>query len=848
MQFYTHCSRFKSKILCRGYDETGNRVQESINYSPTLFVEGRVEEDKKWFNVYNKPVAPMHFDSMYEATDFANRYKDTDGFTVYGMTNYIYPYLNERFPEVDFNFNNIRIGYIDIETSSEGGFPDTKQGNHEIYLISLKFRSTMYVFSWGKLNEYKKNEDDVLFFACDDEKEMLFKFVNVWKQLDLDIISGFNHNLFDIPYIYSRFVRIFEDGDKIFRELSPFKQINVRMQEVMGKEFPIVDIVGVSILDYIDLYKKFGYRILESYSLNHVAYTELGEKKLSYDEYSSLEDLYNKNPQRYVEYNIRDTRLVEKLERKKALIQLVVIMAYACKINYTDCFSSVRSWDVLIHNYLWNTGKVVPTHGSGIAKIRQIAGGYVKNPQVGKHGWCASFDATSLYPHIAIQYNISPEKYIGKWKKIIDVDDMVKNRALSDPELQDYLKNNNCCIGGASTLFKQDGAGFIPNIMSMLFKKRQQYKKEMIAQENRLAHNTDKTAKQKIEYEISKFNSLQMAFKILLNAGYGAFSNEYFRWYSDDLAESITLSGQLSIKWAEKTVNKLLNGICNNTKDYVIAIDTDSVYVSLDDIIAMSSLDTTDAQKVVDFIDKMSEETIRPLFNKSLSNLQVLTNCREQKIDMKRELIGDRAFWLSAKHYIINYWDAEGVRYQEPRLKMLGIEAIKSSTPEVCRIAIKNAINIIMRKTEKDLQDFIKEFRAKYNTLRFEELAFPRGVNNIDQYIEGDGFAKGTPINVKGAIIFNKLIDKYDLHIPPITSGTKIRFCYLMEPNPTGCNVIATPNFLPEEFHLENFIDRNKMFDKTFIQPILSITQHIGWDVEKRAKITKFFGKNKETT
>lgn len=836
MEFYTYCARFKNKILVRGYDKKGKRVNKEVHYKPTHFLESDKGE-KNWFTVFNKPVSPIEFDSMYEASQFVRQYKEVQGVNVYGFPNYVYPFLNENFPEINFDPARVRIGYIDIETDSTGSFPNTREGLHEVQLITLRFRDAIYVLGFGPTNIFKTSNENVKYIAFDNEADMLKGFIDLWSSVDLDIITGWNLNLFDIPYLVVRINRIL--GEEEVKRLSPYNRIDVREEFIMGKEYPLINLNGITILDYMDVYKKFGYRILESYSLNYVSYAELGERKLNYSEYSSLAELYEKDPQKFTDYNIKDTNLVYRLEEKLGLLQLVMIMAYTAKMNYIDCFSSVRSWDVLIHNFLYNKGKVVPSYLSDTQKLRQIAGGYVKEPILGLHEWVVSYDATSLYPHVAIQYNISPEKYLGKYKKIFTTDELL-NGALEDKELRTHLKENNCCISGASVLFKQDSPGFIPQLMESLFAKRKEYKKKMIECDRKIHDaNLSDDEKQKASYDKSKFNSLQMAFKILLNSGYGSLSNQYFRWYQDDLAESITLSGQLSIRWAEKTVNDMLNNYLkkDEKKDFVAAIDTDSVYVNFSELV--KGLET---QKAVNTLENISKNVITPLFNKNFKTLMNLTNCKRQLIDMKREIIGDRAVWTGKKHYIINYWDKEGVRNSEPELKIMGIESIKSSTPEVCRDKINEAIKIMMRGTENQLQSFVKNFRNEFNSLTFDAIAFPRGCNNIKEYTEGNTYKKGTPAHVKAAIMFNNMLNKHpEVRAQPIQSGQKIKWAYLKMPNPIQDTCIGAPDYLPPEFELEQFIDKDIMFEKAFLQPVKSIADYLGWRVEKKPTLNKFF-------
>ncbi len=855
MKQYTNCVRIKDNIYLRGVDIGGKRVVEKLKYQPTLFVKSQqksnTNDDKKWYTVFDERVYPINFDSMYAATDFQKQYKDVQGFDIFGSTNYVYPFLNERFNEIDFNSNLIRVGYIDIETETEFGFPDVRNPKEEITLITIKFRGTFYVWGTSKYGEYKQHRSDVRYVKCKDEVELFTKFMKMWQILDLDIVTHWNGQLFDMPYIHNRVVAIM--GPEFIKKLSPYGIVQMReMHDHLGNDHEVVDIYGITSLDYMDLYKKFGYNILESYSLNFVCYSELGEEKTDHSQFVNFKDFYTNDWQLFTEYNIRDVELIEKLNDKKKLLELVMVLAYIAKANFIDVFSAVRMWDCLIHNFLHPRGKVVPSGLSGEEKTRQIAGGFVKDPQIGEHLFVCSFDATSLYPKVDIQYNISPEKYVCNVSeldfglRIANADEILAGY-YSEPKLVNYLQSNNFCITGSGAIFKQDSMGFIPQIMTMLFEKRKAYKDLMLEAEGKLEDNKVTLTKEEIhilENEVSKYNSLQMAMKILLNSGYGALSNQYNRWYNDILAEAITLSGQMSIKWVENSVNTLLDTMLDTKgMDYIVAIDTDSTYIRLAEIIKKYCKHTT-IHEQIKFMDNFCNNFITPQMKRELEKLRILTNCKTQEIHMKRELLSNKAIWTGKKHYIINMYVKESVWYDKPKLKMMGIEAIKTSTPSVCRKMIKDSIDLIMNSDERSLQEFIKETRETYDKLGVIDIAFPRSCNNVDKYVSKEStFIKGTPIQSRAAIIYNKLLKdkKLDQLYQSIKSGDKIKYCYLTLPNIIQQNAIGFLTNLPPEFKLDKYIDRELMFEKSFLGPVKLITDKIGWAAVKKPNLLKFF-------
>ena len=380
-------------------------------------------------------------------------------------------------------------------------------------------------------------------------------------------------------------------------------------------------------------------------------------------------------------------------------------MAYEAKVNYEDVFGQVKYWDVLIHNYLKNKKIVIPQK-SHSSKSEKFEGAYVKDPQVGQHKWVMSFDLNSLYPHLIMQYNMSPETLVtGEYMKLT-VDNMLQEVILDIPDQTTITPNG--------ALYRKDKLGFLPEMMQDIYNDRTVYKKKML----KAKQDYEDTKDPKYLKYISRYNNIQMARKISLNSAYGAIGNQYFRYYDLAIAEGITTAGQLSIRWIEKKINQYLNKLLNTDKDYVIASDTDSIYVTFDDLIKK-----VNPKNPIDFLDTIAKEKIEPFIDKSYKQLADYVHAYDQKMFMKREVIADKGIWTAKKRYILNAWDVEGVRYKEPQLKVMGIEAVKSSTPAPCRVKIKEALIIIMGGDEKQLNDFLITFRNEFNKLPPEELS-----------------------------------------------------------------------------------------------------------------------------
>jgi DNA polymerase elongation subunit (family B) len=568
--------------------------------------------------------------------------------------------------------------------------------------------------------------------------------------------------------------------------------------------------------------------------LDHIALVELGQQKLDHSEFDTFKDFYSGNWKKFIDYNIVDVELVDRLEDKMKLIELAITMAYDAKVNYVDVFYQVRMWDTIIFNYLKKRNIVIPQKEDS-QKDAKYAGAYVKEPIPGKYDWVVSFDLNSLYPHLIMQYNISPETLLEERHPTVNVD-----KILNEQITFEMYKNNAVCANGA--MYRKDVRGFLPELMDKIYKDRTVYKKKMLAAKQEY----EKTPTEKLKKEIARCNNIQMARKIQLNSAYGAIGNQYFRYYKLANAEAITLSGQVSIRWIENKMNAYLNNILSTEEvDYVIASDTDSIYLNLgplvDKFLASKSGDKT---TVVSLLDKICQEKLEPFIESSYQELADYVSAYEQKMFMKRENIAERGIWTAKKRYILNVWDSEGVRYADPKLKIMGLEAVKSSTPAPCRTMIKEAISIIMNGTEDDVIKYIEDSRTKFRQMSPEEVAFPRSVSDVDKYRSSASvYEKGTPIHVRGALLYNHYVkqNKLDTKYSFIQNGEKIKFLYLTKPNPIHENVISFIQDFPHELNISKYVDYNLQFEKSFVDPLKAILDSIGWSVEKTISLESFF-------
>ena len=822
-RLYSNVTLLGDSILCRGY-ENGDPVSFKEIIKPTLFVPS---PKGKWKSLTGEKMTPVVQDGARRAREFIEKYKDVNNFEVHGYERFVYQWISEKYPgQLRFNMSDMKIITIDIEVACENGFPDVEASQEEMLCITIKDLATGKFITWGT-REAKVDTEYRVFWT---EQEMLTDFHKWWCSNTPDIITGWNCNLYDIPYICRRLERVL--GEKWQKSLSPWNKVNMREVYIQGRRNLAYDILGVSILDYLDLYRKFTYTNQESYRLEHIATVELGEGKLDHSEFENFKDFYTEHWQKFVEYNIKDVDLVDRLEKKMKLLELAVTMAYDAKVNFEDVYSQVRMWDTLIYNYLKERKICVPPRQES-KKDDKYAGAYVKEPIPGLYDWVVSFDLNSLYPHLIMEYNISPETLVPTRYPSISVDKILNGEIDID---SDY------CVAANGAQYRKDIQGFLPEMMQKIYDERTIYKKKMLIAKS----DYEKTGDKELQADISAFNNIQMARKIQLNSAYGAIGNQYFRYFNIANAEAITLSGQLSIRWIENKMNSYINKILKTKEvDYVIASDTDSIYLNLGSLVETVFKGREKSDKsVLRFLEKVCDVEFEKYIQNSYEALATTVNAYDQKMFMKRENIANKGIWTAKKRYILNVWNSEGVQYSEPKLKMMGIEAVKSSTPAACRTAIKDALKVIMNGTESDVQEFVGNFRKKFETMPPEDIAFPRGCNGVGKFSNpATIYSKGTPIHVRGALLYNfhakknKVTHKY----PLIQEGEKVKFLYLRRPNKINENVISFFQTLPKEFGLDKYIDFDLQFQKSFLDPLQVIMDTINWKAEKIATLEDLF-------
>lgn len=829
-RFYTNVQMVGNNFLVRGY-ENGKSVIFKEEFSPTLFVKSNKETQYKTLEGEN--VEPIQPGTVKDCREFYKKYEDVEGFKIYGNDRYVFQYISEKYPEdeVKFDIKKINLVTIDIEVKSEEGFPDPDSCSEEMLTISMQDYATKKITTWGR-KPYTPSQDNVTYHYFEDEIDMLNNFIYHWNKNPPEVVTGWNCRLYDIPYLCGRIDRIM--GLKKLKLLSPWGLVTNEEIFINGRKFNVYDIAGTTTLDYLELYKKFTYTNQESYRLDYIAQVELGQKKLDHSEFDTFKEFYTKDWKKFVDYNIIDVELVDRLEDKMKLIELALTMAYTAKVNFVDVMFQVRMWDTIIYNYLKKRNIVIPPKDKS-DKSEKYAGAYVKEPKPGVYDYVVSFDLNSLYPHLIMQYNVSPETLIEEKHPSVTVE-KVLNKQINFELYKDY----SVCPNGA--MYRKDIKGFLPELMEKMYAERVIFKKKMIDAKKQY----EKTPTKDLEKEIARCNNIQMAKKISLNSAYGAIGNQYFRYYKLANAEAITLSGQLSIRWIENKMNQYLNKILSTKDvDYVIASDTDSIYLNLGPLVdKFFSNKSDDKTTIVDLLDKICKEKFEPFIENSYQELASFVNAYSQKMSMKRENIADRGIWTAKKRYILNVWDSEGVRYEEPKLKIMGIEAVKSSTPAPCRKMIKDALKLMMNGTEDDVIKFIDNARNEFKKMTPEEISFPRTVSDVTKHKNSSTiYSKGSPIHVRGALLYNHYIkergltNKYSI----INNGEKIKFIYLKKANPIRENVISFISDFPKEIGIDKYIDYDLQFEKAFLEPLKVILDAIGWNVEKTVNLELFF-------
>lgn len=846
MFFYTNVTNDGKQILFRGH-KNGKKIIQKIDFAPSLFIESNSGEFK---SIRGKKLERKKFDTFREMKDFKNEMFSIENIKLYGTTKVDTQFINEYFDELNFDINQICIKSLDIETTTENGRIDTVNAPEKILLITLKDFNTKEIITLGcwdfhfdkeKIEKILKKQNikididrlnNFRYIKCDDEKDLLIKFIDYWSSDYPDIVTGWNIDFFDITYISRRILKIL--GEKHLNKMSPWGKYTEETKEISEDNIiQSIKWLGISSLDYMSVYSKFSYKKLENLKLDTVAKEELNRSKLEH-EYPSFREFYQNDPYTFTLYNIIDVDLIDEFEEKLKLIQMIIEMAYEARCNYEDVFGTIVTWESILYNYFMKKKMIIDMKDDDISnRFHSVVGGYVKDISSSSYEWCVGFDATSLYPSIIMAVNMSPETLIDNCKLNYANLETVEKIVMRSFDLTRLKENNHSCAANGQE-FNRESKGLFPEIVEYFFDVRQKAKKEMLRLE---AMNSD---------DIKKISSLyvkQMAYKILLNGFYGAIANKYFVYFDPRIAEGITLTGQTIIKNGEYYTNKFLSDLFKKDYDYCYYIDTDSLHITLNDLVKKYYKDL-DNREISHILSKVCEDVITPEIRKICSSLGDYLNLYDkEKISFKREFIASRGIYTAKKRYCLYVYNSEGVEYDPPKPKITGLEIVRTNIPKISRNKLKDSVVICLSKKNDDLINFIQEFEYEWKTLSYSEVASPTGVNNILKYsIKDESFIKGTPMHVKAALTYNKLLEQFDLtNREYIKDGDKIKYVHLKEPNPFGNETIAFIDTIPEEFGVQEYIDYDIMFDKTFTSPLRKITDALNWKLKKESTLDDMF-------
>lgn len=837
---YTYVGTISKRVFARARKADGSPVYAEIDYTPIYYLptDDVTQADAKGYD--GTPLQSFMCDSIKDGKEFLEKHPEA-----FGDIQPEYMLLSDTYGKQDapFDMDRLYIWNLDIEVARDPvrGHAPVEDPFNAITAITVKWThmGQSGIVCYGT-KPYVAKPDET-YVPCKDEHELVAAFLTDLKGGGdyPDIFTGWNVQGHDIPYFVNRAKKLFPE--EIWSAISPFEWLSEKTAMFYGQEHLNIDVKGIAILDYYELYRKFTYTQQENYKLDHIAHTELGRNKVDYKKHRSLDKLYDEDHQKFIEYNINDVKLVDELDQKLKLIELVCALAYMAKVNFPDTFKQVRLWDIMIYHRLRGDGFQIPPRQT-VSKTEQYEGAFVKEPNPGMYRWVVSFDVASMYPHIIREWNLSPETILDKLA-VPPVNDLLQ-RKLDTGRIR--AQHGDVSIAANGVLTRKTVEGFLPNMLKTLYDERVKFKKIAHVAEKELEQTTDPAERKRLIELISASNKQQQVRKVNLNSAYGALGSNYFRFFDVRLAEAVTVTGQLFIRWVAQELNAYLNMLLKTKdEDYVIASDTDSVYVRLEKVVEAytnihkPAIFTTAAniQETVNMLDKFCNKALQPVIQQAFVGIADYLNVYVPCLSMPREVIADKGVWTAKKRYILNMYNKEGEVYEKPRLKMMGIEAIKSSTPSICRAMIKEVINLLMNGTQEEVWTHIAECRKKFFEAPFEDIAFPRSVSGLLKY--ADSNAKAVPIAVKGALTFNEALQRFKLtHLyEPIREGEKIKFVHLREPNRFFSHVISAPGYCPPEWDIEKQIDYEEQWEKSFIVPMDAILSCVGWSTKHEASL-----------
>jgi DNA polymerase elongation subunit (family B) len=772
--------------------------------------------------------------------------------------------------ENDLPSNGHRVLTFDIEVEMITGLPNTKDAKNEITAIAAHDGATklydVFVLDKerkvkNKAKNFNKDGREVTLHIFDNERNLLQAFLNYYEEVNPTILTGWNIDFFDIPYLYNRLKNVCGEGHA--KRLSPIGQA---FWSPYREKFSFG---GVSILDYINLYKTYTYTLEASYTLNYIATKELGRGKIEYE--GSLDDLFENDLEKFIEYNIVDVDLVVSMDEKLQFIELCRAVCHAGYVPYEDYIYSSKWLEGACLGYLKKKG-LVATNKPRDRKERMQAlrdnnqekfiGAYVKEPIVGKYDWIYDLDLTSLYPSIIMTLNISPETKVGKitnWDAEANIRGLDTTYKLvgkdgdtyeyTTQELTEVIKDSNLGVAANGVLYTQDKKGLIADILNDWFEKRVEFRK--LEKQYGEAGDTEK-------YDF--YAKRQLVQKILLNSMYGVLGLPAFRFYDIDNAEAVTVTGQTVIKKTAEMANRKYWKELGTTDDYNVYIDTDSIYMMAEPLVKhrYPEYKTFDEKRMAVEVDNIATETQTFLnsFYDMLAERFFFIPKEKHRFEIKKEYISKAGFWVAKKRYA--QWMVLKNGIPCDKLDVKGLDVVRSSFPKAFQDQMSAMLkDILMGKDNEYVDTKLLAFKASMATLPVNKIAKGGAIKELSKYDNGTwrkdsglsiaSFEKGTPAHVKAGITYNRLLKFFNAPYKhePIRDGDKVKWVYLKN-NPLGLDTVAFKDYNdPKEImdFVEQYIDRDKLYVSDMENKVDDFYTALKWQKASTEALTakKFF-------
>jgi DNA polymerase elongation subunit (family B) len=831
---------FDETVFLRTWSEDGARIDTEIPFRPYLYIEKDNATDAT--SIFKTSLSKKTFKNSLER----KRYVDTT--TNQRLFHNLAPeqqFLIEMYKDLnnDPNFSKfpLKIFLLDIEvdTTLDSSFPTPEKASVPINLITVYDTLTKTTHTWGLKHPYTSKDVNSIYHRCKDEQDLILQFVDFWKSDYPDIASGWNSGGFDIPYIINRFIKIF--GEDFVQQLSPVRTLRSRkIFTDMGKEATIWNISGISLIDYMDLYKTFSPGERESFSLNYISELELGEGKIAYNA-MSLGELAHTDWNTFVDYNIQDVHLLVKLEEKLKFLEIARMLAYKGCTNFEAALGKVAIVTGAVSIQAAKQGYVIPTFPNKQER-ESYEGGFVREPEKGIQKAIVSFDVNSLYPNTIITLNISPETKIGKIVSgdlaLEDSSELTirlingKLHTLTRENFKKFLEHEKIALSKAGILYSQKSKGVIPNLIDEIYNERVKTKQELTKLKK--SKVKDKGTVLKMTY----YDTLQYTLKILLNSIYGTFANKHSSLMDIDSATSITMTGQNVAKAGGNILDDFVKSKYKIEKSITKYGDTDSVYISIYPILQKLNIPLINEEgkinnKVHEIVNELDKHVNSEILNWARRELFSL----DPRYVFKREVIADVGIFLQKKRYILHVLDEEEISVD--KFKYTGIELVRSTTPKKVKKFIESVIQTaLLTENHKTTNQVYQKSYEEFKRLDMNDVALRTSINNLEKYTEGASlykFQTSTPSHVKGAIAYNILIKELKLQdkLEPIQTGQKVKKLYCTK-NKYGLDAITYSTILPTEFGLNP--DWDRMFEKLIAQPIERLYEAIGWSLPNIGK------------